>query len=129
MYVDASALAAILKNEPERAEMIQALKNAREPITSAVSIFETALAVAPLSGSCASANGEVVRFVAAAGIAVVPIDSSHMAEVALARDRYGKGSGHPAQLNLGDCFSYAVAKSAGVPLLYKGNDFALTDLG
>jgi ribonuclease VapC len=46
----------------------------------------------------------------------------------VARDRYGKGTGHPARLNLGDCVSYAMAKKAGVPLLYKGNDFAQTDL-
>lgn len=128
MYVDASALTAILKNEPERPQLIQALKTAERPITSAISVFETTMALAILSGSCASASGEVVRFVDAAEIAILPIDRSHLTEMAVARDRYGKGSGHPAQLNLGDCFSYAIAKVEGVPLLYKGNDFAQTDL-
>ena len=128
MYIDASALAAILKNEPDRKQMIDALKRAESPFTSAVSVFETAMAVAPISGSCASANSEVVRFLDSSKIALVPLDESHLTELALARDRYGKGSGHPAQLNLGDCVSYAVAKCAGTSILYKGDDFALTDL-
>ncbi|MGE0499307.1 MAG: type II toxin-antitoxin system VapC family toxin [Rhizobiaceae bacterium] len=128
MYVDASALCAILKNEPDRDSFISALKRDAEPFTSVVSVFETAMAITTLTGSCASASSEVIRFLEAAGIDVVPVDASHMNELALVRDRYGKGSGHPAQLNLGDCFSYAVAKSAGAAILYKGNDFAQTDL-
>jgi ribonuclease VapC len=59
---------------------------------------------------------------------VVPFDLAHFHASRDAFDRYGKGRGHPAQLNFGDCLSYAVAKVAGVPLLYAGADFALTDI-
>lgn len=128
MYVDASALVAILVNEPERHRFLDAINASEAPRTSVVSVFETSLAVATLTGSCASALGEVVRFTTTAGIEIASIDASLLAELCIARDRYGKGSGHPARLNMGDCFSYAMAKQAGVPLLYKGDDFARTDL-
>jgi ribonuclease VapC len=71
---------------------------------------------------------EVREFLTEAGIDTRPItpDIGEAALAALAR--YGKGMGHPAQLNLGDCFAYAMAKRHGVPLLYKGDDFSHTDL-
>ena len=87
------------------------------------------MAMSTLTGSCASAMTEIRRFLQESKVTVVPLDEAHLLEAALARDRFGKGTGHPAQLNLGDCISYAVAKSAGVALLYKGGDFAKTDLG
>ena len=129
MYVDASAISAILKNEPERAAFVATIKTVADPVTSVVSAFEAALALSTLTGSCSSAVSEVSRFLKTSGITLVPIEESCLIELGLARDRYGKGTGHPAQLNLGDCVSYAVAKTRGIPLLYKGNDFALTDLG
>ena len=69
----------------------------------------------------------MLRFLRLAKIAH-EIGEDILPELALARDRYGKGSGHRTFLNLGDCLSYAMAKQAGVPLLYKGDDFAATDL-
>ena len=129
MYVDASALVAVLANEPERAQFLHAIISSKIRITSPVSVFETALSIGTLTGSCASALSEVMRFIEAMEMEIVPIEAQVLIELCIARDRYGKGSGHPARLNLGDCFSYAVAKRAGLPLLYKGNDFALTDLG
>jgi ribonuclease VapC len=128
MYVDASAMTAILKNEPERSAFIQKIKVTSDCITSAISVFEVSLALSTLTGSCTSAMSEVRRFLQESNVAVVSLDETHLLEAALARDRFGKGTGHPAQLNLGDCISYAVAKTAGVALLYKGNDFAQTDL-
>ena len=128
MYVDASALVSILANEPERNQFISILASNRTKVTSVVSLFETSLAISSLTGSCASAASEVMRFIDAVDIKILPIDGSLLTELSLARDRYGEGSGHPAKLNLGDCFSYALAKQAGMTLLYKGNDFALTDL-
>lgn len=128
MFVDASALVAILANEPERSKFLTAITSTEMRFTSVMSIFEATLAVGTLTGSTTSALGEVMRLIEAARIQVLSIDASVLPELCIARDRYGKGSGHPAALNLGDCFSYALAKQAGVPLLYKGNDFAQTDL-
>lgn len=64
-----------------------------------------------------------------AQIRLVPITTDDAGRALDAFARYGKGTGHPARLNMGDCFAYAVARNHGVPLLYKGEDFALTDLG
>lgn len=128
MYVDASALVAILANEPERGDFIKAITSADIRITSVVSVFETSLAISALTGSSASALSEVMRLIETAGIEVRSAESDLLGELCIARDRYGKGSGHPAKLNMGDCFSYATAKQAGVSILYKGNDFAHTDL-
>jgi ribonuclease VapC len=61
-------------------------------------------------------------------LAVVAFDKDHFALACAAFDRYGKGRGHPAQLNFGDCLAYAVAKRSGLPLLFKGQDFSKTDL-
>ncbi|MER2537148.1 MAG: type II toxin-antitoxin system VapC family toxin [Rhizobiaceae bacterium] len=127
MYVDASALVCILADEPERRDFVRKIEVA-ECFTSVVSVFEATLAVRELTGSCASALTEVMRLVREARIEVVAIEEDVLVELVVARDRYGKGSGHPARLNMGDCFSYAIAKSKGVQLLYKGNDFAQTDL-
>ena len=129
MYVDASALVAILANEPERAEFLQAIASSETVTTSVVSLFETSLAISALTGSCSSALSEVMRLVEAARIQISTIDAGLLPELCITRDRYGKGSGSPARLNMGDCFSYALAKQAGVALLYKGDDFRQTDLG
>jgi len=70
----------------------------------------------------------VLQFLEQAGISLVDVRADAHLIALSAHERFGKGTGHPAQLNMGDCFSYAVAKTAGVPLLYKGRDFAQTDL-
>lgn len=128
MYVDASALTAIVKDEPERRHFVHRIEASGKSITSAVSVFEAAMAFSTMTGSCASALREIEAFLDRSGVEIVPIERASLIEMAIARDRYGKGSGHPARLNLGDCISYGVAKAIGVPLLYKGEDFALTDL-
>jgi ribonuclease VapC len=128
MLVDASALTAILKGEPERDRFVAEIGAAAAPITSAVSIFEAAIAFSTMTGSCVAAVSEVSRLLRALNVAVAPVDDSALIDIAIARDRYGKGSGHPAQLNLGDCISYGLAKKYGVRLLYKGRDFEQTDL-
>lgn len=71
----------------------------------------------------------VRRFLDLADVRIVDVGEESIDLLADAFVRYGKGSGHPARLNLGDCFSYAMAKKGGVPLLYKGNDFPQTDMG
>ncbi len=68
------------------------------------------------------------RFIAAAGITIEPVTEAHARLAREAFRAYGRGSGHPARLNFGDCFTYALAKATGEPLLYKGNDFRQTDI-
>lgn len=129
MFVDASAIVAILTREPEADALIDVLDGAQSPITSPIAVFEAALGVCrKRHASVAEAHGDVEQFLGTAGIRTVPLTDKE-AEAALeAFSRYGKGRGHPAQLNLGDCFAYAVAKNHGISLLFKGEDFDKTDV-
>lgn len=129
MFIDASALLAILWQEPEAGRLADAIEAAPNRCTSPLAIFET------LAGMMrervmpkAVAEDHLRAVLATARIDIVPI-TDEIGRVALdAFDRYGKGRGHPAQLNMGDCFAYACAKTLRLPLLYKGNDFRQTDL-
>ena len=128
MHVDASALTAMLLREPERDELIDRLTISGNKTTSAVSVLETIMAVRRALGDRTDALEAVRSILDEARIEIAPIDENLINGLADAHLRYGKGSGSPVRLNLGDCFSYALAKRAGVPLLYKGDDFAHTDL-
>lgn len=124
--VDSSALIAIMLNEAERASFLDALDNAPAIVMSSTSLVETRL-VAWARGR-ESLVDQLNALVLAYGIEIAPTglpeaDFAHAANV-----HYGKGSGHPAQLNFGDLFAYALAKSRDIPLLFKGNDFAQTDV-
>jgi ribonuclease VapC len=129
MFVDASAIVAILTREPDADALADALDTARLPITSAVAVFEAVLGICrKRHASVAEAQNDVHEFLEAAGIRTVSITAKE-AETALdAFDRYGKGRGHPARLNMGDCFAYAVAKNYRASLLFKGDDFTKTDI-
>lgn len=129
MFVDASAIVAIITRESDADDLADMLDGARSPITSPVAVFEAALGVCrKRHASVAEAQDDVREFLATAGIRTVSITAKE-AEAALdAFSRYGKGGGHPAQLNLGDCFAYAAAKTYGTTLLFKGEDFAKTDI-
>ena len=124
MIIDTSAIVAILAGEPERQVFERALMRADILRMSAVNWFESAIVL--------SRAGDVARnaldlYVERAGIVVVPVDLS---QTRLAEEGwwlYGKGR-HPARLNMGDCFAYALAKSMGEPLLFKGGDFPRTDI-
>ena len=128
MFVDASALVAILLREPGWEPLSERLQTAEAPVTSAIAIYETVLAIARTrAGGIEAARQEVAMALEAAGIEVTigPVEADAALD-AFARD--GKGQGHPAQLNLGDCFAYAVAKTQRVTLLFKGDDFSHTDM-
>ena len=129
MFVDASAIVAILTREPEADAFADRLEEALSPITSAIAIFEAALGICrKRHGSVEEAEEDVRDFLAVADIRTVAITETE-AETALAAfSRYGKGRGHPAQLNMGDCFAYAVAKNHRTALLFKGEDFDKTDI-
>ncbi len=129
MFVDASAIVAILTREPDADALADVLENARAPITSPIAIFEAALGICrKRHASVEEAKADIRDFLGVAAIRAVSI-TEREAETALAAfSRYGKGRGHPAQLNLGDCFAYAVAKNHRTALLFKGDDFSKTDI-
>lgn len=128
MFVDTSALVAILTAEAERSTLLSRLDGAVDPLTSGLAVFETAIAVARKTAmSVADAEAQVAEFIRVVGLRIVPIAEAETALALAAHARYGKGR-HPARLNLGDCFAYACARVHGVPLLYVGDDFSHTDI-
>lgn len=128
MIIDASALVAIICREPEEQALVARMDENGPKLTHPASIYEAALAIARIRDvSVEVALTDLQDFVARAEIAVATIDEHMAAAAVLAFDRYGKGR-HPAGLNMGDCFSYGCAKVRAMPLLYKGEDFAKTDL-
>ncbi len=126
MIVDSSALVAILKLEPDRSRYTEAIQCADQRRMSAANWLETAIVV---DGSRRPGLSRALdSFVAEAGFEIVPV-SLEQARLARAAYRdFGKGSGHPARLNFGDCFAYALAQWLREPLLYKGEDFGHTDV-
>ncbi|MFF8801883.1 MULTISPECIES: type II toxin-antitoxin system VapC family toxin [unclassified Methylobacterium] len=130
MFVDASALIAIATGEPEGKALAERLETAGAAITSPVAVYEAVLGIArKKQGGLEAARADVAMLLDLARIGLVPITPEDADRALDAFARYGKGTGHPARLNMGDCLAYAVARSHGMPLLYKGEDFALTDLG
>ena len=130
MFVDASAAVAILTNEPQRSALLRCLDGTSDLITSPLAVFEMVAALTRRRAQPAEMSADQVRaFLDTAGISIVPITDADGQEALAAFARYGKGQGHPAQLNLGDCFAYACARTRDVPLLFVGNDFSQTDIG
>ncbi len=129
MFVDASAIVAILTREPDADALTDALDTAASPVTSPIAMFEAVLGICrKRHASVAESQRDVLDFLTVAGVHIGHIGARE-AETALdAAVRYGKGRGHPAQLNLGDCFAYAFAKNLQVPLLFKGEGFDKTDI-
>lgn len=126
MVIDSSALIALLLGEPETAQFVAAIAGASRRFISAPTYLETAIVISSRSGS--QAQEKLERLLNDLEIEVVPFARDH-ADLAITAYRlYGKGSGHAAGLNFGDCFSYALAKLRDEPLLFKGNDFSRTDL-
>jgi ribonuclease VapC len=129
IVVDASAIVAVLTREPDADILLSTLETAGPAETTPVAFYEAVLGVSrKRQWSIAEAETHVRDFLEAAGVAVQPIppEATHVALEAFAR--YGKGRGHPARLNLGDCFVYAQAKLGAASLLYKGEDFSKTDI-
>lgn len=127
MFVDASAWAAILLNEPERIGFRQKLAAASVVLTSTIATWETVRALTRATLPPLDALDVVKDLQQGFGSRLVIIGEKEQALAVDAHARFGKGV-HPARLNMGGCFSHACAKVHGVPLLYKGEDFALTDI-
>jgi ribonuclease VapC len=129
MFADASAIVAILNQEPEADTFSDAIEESGEAITSPIAVFEAALAVCRVRhATIEEAAADVNEFLTIASVRCVPITADLTRTALDAFARYGKGRGHPAQLNLGACFAYAVARDQAVPLLFKRNDFSQTDI-
>ncbi|TCP92388.1 ribonuclease VapC [Sphingomonas sp. PP-CE-1A-559] len=128
ILVDASAIVAIVHGEPEADDFADVIESHVDRYYCAVGAWEAAQAISRLKTvSLQQAADLISSFAYEAGLRLVPIGESEGREAIVAAVRYGKGR-HPAKLNMGDCFAYACAKTHGAELLYKGNDFALTDL-
>jgi ribonuclease VapC len=128
MFIDASALTAMLTDEDEARELLARLHQAATRLTSPLAVWEAAIAVARvLSLPISEASEAVESYLALMEIKMVQVPPE-TARIALdAFDRYGKGR-HPARLNFGDCFAYACARHLGEPLMFKGTDFPQTDI-
>ena len=125
MVIDSSAIGAIFFGEPERQKFLAAIAVAGTRLISAATVLEAGIVLESRQGE--AAGREFDLFVVRAKLQVVPVDAEQADLARSAWRRYGKGR-HAAGLNFGDCFSYALAKTTGEPLLAKGTDFALTDI-
>lgn len=129
IFVDASAVVAILTAEPEAANLAAKLEAEPERISGGHVILEAATRLATLLGLAPSvADGLVTRLLREADITIVPITEEIAHGSIAAFERYGKGRGGTANLNFGDCLSYACAKAHSARLLCKGHDFSQTDI-
>jgi ribonuclease VapC len=126
MVLDTSALLALLLDEPEAEDFRAAVEDDATRLVSAATLLETALVIEARKGE--PGGRELDALVHKADIVVVPVDAEHVSEARRAYRRFGKGR-HAAGLNFGDIFAYALARTSGEPLLFKGDDFARTDIG
>lgn len=125
MVVDTSALLAIFQDEPERRRFNEAIEAADSRLMSVATFVEVSIVIESRFG--AEGLHHLDLLVDRAGIKLTPVDVEQARVARAAYSRFGKGR-HPAALNYGDCFSYALAQVLGEPLLYKGRDFSQTDV-
>ena len=126
MIIDTSALVAVLRDEPERPALLRAIAHAQRRFVSAANLLETSIVIDARRDAIASRRLD--EFMQSARVEVAPV-TARQAEIARAAYRdFGRGSGHPARLNFGDCFAYALAKDNDQSLLFKGDDFSHTDV-
>ena len=125
MVIDTSALIAILQDEPERRAFNEAIEAAERRVVSVASFVEASMVVEARYGP--DGVRDLDLFIAKAGIELVAVDTDQAHVARTAFRLYGKRR-HPAGLNFGDCFAYALARTLDEPLLFKGTDFSLTDV-
>ena len=125
MVIDSSALFAILAMESEAARLALAIEADTTRLISAATLVEAGIVMEARLG--AAGGTQLDLLIAKAGVVVEPVTADQASMAREAWRRFGKGR-HAAGLNYGDCFSYALARSTGEPLLFKGTDFANTDI-
>jgi ribonuclease VapC len=130
IFVDTSAVIAMLAKEPDGPALANKLEQARGRMTAAHVILESAMRLSSLFDLQPTAvELRVIALLRRTSTEVVPITEEIAHAAVVAFERYGKGRGTKANLNFGDCLSYAYAKAHGARLLFKGNDFSRTDIG
>jgi ribonuclease VapC len=125
IVIDTSAMIAILRDEPERRAFTEAIEQSEQCLMSAVSFVESSMIMESRNGYAGLQDFDL--FILKAGIVIETVDAEQAKAARKAFSKFGKGR-HKANLNFGDCFSYALAKITGAPLLFKGNDFNRTDI-
>jgi len=125
VIIDTSALLAILQLEPEARRLLEAIRSETRRLISAATFVEASIVAEGKLG--AEGVRDLDAVIARLRIEIAPLTADHALYARRAFRRFGKGR-HPAQLNLGDCFSYALSKASGEPLLFKGRDFSETDV-
>ena len=125
MVIDTSAIVAVLLNEANAAAIAAAIEASSLRLLSAANLLEASIVVESRKGEAAGRELDLLLY--RAGIEVVAVDQDQAETARLAWRRYGTGR-HPAGLNYGDCFAYALAKTRQLPLLFQGHDFAQTDV-
>ena len=125
MIIDTSAVLAILLGEPDAGRYENAIAAAWPRRMSVVALLEAAMVVESRSG--AAAGHELDALLEKAAVELAPVTPEHAYAARRAWRRFGKGN-HPAALNFGDCFAYALSEATGEPLLFKGQDFTRTDI-
>lgn len=126
MVVDTSAIIAILLQEEDAQYYANAIEATEQPLVSAASVVEAGIVLHARQGP--KAVEQLRIFLEEGGFQIEDVTSGQTWQALDAFARFGKGQGSPAQLNYGDCFAYALAKTADHPLLFKGDDFTQTDI-
>jgi ribonuclease VapC len=127
--VDTSAIVCIFAGEVEARQFNERITADGEPVISAGTLVELSIVLRTLTATSRLISDDWLdRFLLSANFRIDPVTTEIVALAREAHRRFGKGMGHSAQLNFGDCFAYALAKSLNAPLLYKGTDFARTDV-
>ena len=125
MVIDSSAIIAVLLNEANATQIAEAIDSGSQRLLSAASLLEASIVIESRKGEAAGRELDLLIYRAA--IEVVAVDQDQVEMARIAWRRYGRGR-DPAGLNYGDCFSYALARSRGLPLLFQGEDFSRTDI-
>jgi ribonuclease VapC len=125
MVIDTSALLAVLLQEPDASRVAQAIETGSPRLLSAASLLEASIVIESRKGEVGGRELDLLIY--RGGIEVVGVDQDQAETARAAWRRFGKGR-HPAGLNYGDCFAYALAKSRHLPLLFRGDDFSQTDI-
>jgi len=129
IVVDTSAVVAIFRQEEDAALHAGCIAGDGEPLMSAANVVETSLVLRGLKQIAPmEAEAWLNEFLAAAGFRIEPVTPKQADLARAAHVRFGKGTGHAASLNYGDCFAYALAQAMKAPLLFKGEDFTQTDV-
>lgn len=129
IVVDSSAVIAIFRQERDADHIARRIATDDDPVMSAANLVETSIVLRGLKDIPAErAERWLDDFIAAAGIRIEPVTADQANAARAAHLQFGKGTGHRAALNYGDCFAYALARAMEAPVLCKGNDFRLTDI-